>query len=67
MDIMKLTSDGPFTSIFPQESPSRAGVWIGWQIIRKYMVENPNMTIQDLMNEKDAQLILAKSKYKPRK
>jgi hypothetical protein len=36
-------------------------------IVRKYMTENPQLTIAQLMAEKDAQKILAASKYKPKK
>ena len=63
--ISKFTAEGPFTTGFVKESPGRTGVWIGWQIVRKYMDDNPNISLQQLMNEKDPQMILAKSKYKP--
>lgn len=66
-EIMKFTSDGPFTSALSKEAPPRIGHWIGWQLVRQYMKNNPEITLQDLMNESDAQLILAKSKYKPEK
>jgi len=58
-------ADGPFTAEFSKESPSRLGVWLGWQIVRKYMVSQPNVSLQELMTEKDAQKILSLSGYKP--
>jgi hypothetical protein len=63
----KLMVDAPFTSGFVTESPGRLGEWIGWQIVRMYMKENPTVTLQDLMKDTDAQAILKGSKYKPQK
>jgi hypothetical protein len=64
-DISKYTGEGPFTTGFVKESPGRAGVWIGWRIVRSYMKANPKTTLADLMKENDAQIVLSKSKYKP--
>ena len=66
-EIIKYTSEGPFTSAFSKESPARIGYWIGWQIVRQYMKNNPNLSLEQLMNETDAQKILSKAKYKPGK
>jgi uncharacterized protein YjaZ len=66
-EITKYTSEGPFTSAISKEAPPRIGHWIGWQIVKHYMDNNPKITIEQLMNETDAQLILSKSKYKPSK
>ena len=64
---MKYTAEGPFTAAFSKESAPRIGYWIGWQIVRQYMKNNPEVTLQDLINETDSQLLLSKSKYKPKK
>jgi len=66
-EIMKYTSEGPFTSAFSKESPPRIGYWIGWQIVKQYMKNNPEVSIDQLMKEGDAQNILRYAKYKPRK
>ena len=66
-EIMKFTTDGPFTSAFSKEAPPRVGYWIGRQIIKQYMKANPNITMEQLMLEKDAQKKLTKAKYKPGK
>ncbi len=58
-------NDGPFTSEISQESPARLGTWIGWQICKSYMEKNPNVTLQELIAEGDAQKILELSYYKP--
>lgn len=64
-EIMKYTAEGPFTSAFSKESAPRIGYWIGWQIIRQYMKNNPNVTLEQLMKDTDSQKILTLSKYKP--
>jgi hypothetical protein len=63
--ITKYTGEGPFTTGFVKESPARTGIWLGWNIVRKYIEENPKTTLVQLMNESNSQLILSKSKYKP--
>jgi hypothetical protein len=63
----KLMTDGPFTSGFGQDSPGRIGAWVGWQIVKNYMQRYPEMQVADLMREKDSQIILEGSRYKPRK
>ncbi len=64
-DFKKLLSPGPFTAEFGKNSAPRTGRWVGWQIVRAYMEENPDQPLNDLMRMKDAQEILSKSKYKP--
>ncbi|MBL7884993.1 MAG: hypothetical protein JNL69_13050 [Bacteroidia bacterium] len=66
-DIMKYTADGPFTSALSKESAPRIGYWLGWQIVRQFMKNNPETTLEQLMAMEDAQLILTQSKYKPKK
>jgi hypothetical protein len=66
MDINKWINQAPFVSGIPKESPGRLGQWVGWQIVRNYMKNNPELTILELMENQDAQQILAQSKYKPR-
>jgi gliding motility-associated lipoprotein GldB len=61
-------SEGPFTPGLGEkmESAPKLGVWTGWQIVKKYMEENKEVTLQQLMAEKDAEKILKLSKYKPK-
>lgn len=61
----KLMVDGPFTAGFSKRSPARIGVWVGWQIIRDYMENNPQTDINDLLNIYDSQELLHDSGYKP--
>jgi hypothetical protein len=62
--IGKLINDGPFTSFLSRKSPGKLAVWLGWQIVRSYM-DNNNVTLNELMVNKDPQNILNKSGYKP--
>lgn len=58
-------NDGPFTSPLGPESAPRVGTFIGWQIVRSYLKNNPELTLKDLINETDHQKIFRKSKYRP--
>lgn len=65
LTINKFIGEGPYTKDFGRESPAKACIWIGWQIINAYMENRPNVSLQELMQEKDNQKILRLSKYKP--
>lgn len=65
--IQKYLGDAPFIAGFPEGSPGRVGQWIGFQIVDAYMDNNSDVSLQDLMNNKDANNILQQSKYKPRR
>lgn len=58
-------NDGPFTAEVSQDSPARLGTWIGWQITSSYMRHNPEVTLQQLLEDGDSQKILENSYYKP--
>lgn len=66
MDINKWINQAPFVAGIPKNSPGRLGQWVGWQIVRSYMKNNPQIPITELMTNQNAQEILAKSKYKPK-
>lgn len=61
----KYTDEAPYTVNLTADSAPRIAWFAGWKIIEKYMNENKNVSIDELMNEKDAQKILRLSKYKP--
>ena len=65
VDINKMINDAPFTSGFPQESPGRAAVWIGYRIVERFMERNKNIDLSELMLIKDYQEILTLARYKP--
>jgi gliding motility-associated lipoprotein GldB len=63
--IAKYINPAPFTSFFPQDSPGQAAIWVGWQIVKSYMNNNTDVTLDQLMKNTDAQQILEESDYKP--
>jgi hypothetical protein len=65
-EIAQFTNEGPFTTGFSKDSPARTGTWIGWQIVRSYMAKNKKVTLQQLMEDHDAQKLLAAAGYKPK-
>lgn len=65
LDINKMIHDAPFTSGFPRESPGRAAVWIGYRIVDRFMENNPELTLNQLMELPDYNEILKHSRYKP--
>lgn len=58
-------NDGPFTAEISQDAPSRLGTWVGWRIAESYINHNDTVTLQQLMNESDAEHILEYSFYRP--
>jgi hypothetical protein len=64
-DQVNYINDGPFTPGFPEESPARIGVWLGWQLVKSYMEKNDKTTIPQLFKLQDAHQIFNKSGYKP--
>ena len=65
--IKKYVGERPNVPEIGKECPGRIGAWVGWQIVRKYMEEHPDVTLAQLMAEPNAQKILTQSKYKPKK
>ncbi|PWS27157.1 gliding motility lipoprotein GldB [Pedobacter yonginense] len=61
-------AEGPFTPGLGEDrnSAPKLGVYMGWKIVKKYMESHPEVTLQQLMTENDAQKILNQSKYKPK-
>ncbi len=65
MELVRFINPAPFTTPFGQKSPGRTGVWLGWQIVKSYMKNNPKTSLQDLMKENDYHKILNESGYSP--
>jgi hypothetical protein len=62
--ITKLTGPAPFTALFTRESPGRAVVWLGYQIIRSYM-KHHKVSLEELMSDNDYQRIFSEARFKP--
>ncbi|NJO90350.1 MAG: hypothetical protein HC831_16445 [Chloroflexia bacterium] len=65
LTIRKMVGEGPFTTLFANNSAPRAGAFLGWKIVQNYMENNPDITLPELMGNTDYQGILNKAKYKP--
>ena len=65
LQIKKFIDEAPFTTPFGQQSPARTGVWIGTRIVEAYMKNNPSVSLEQLMAEKNFQKILTLSQYNP--
>lgn len=63
--IRKLIEDAPNTSYYTPESPGRAAVWQGLQIVRAFAARNPRLSFPELMALRDYQEILSLSRYQP--
>lgn len=57
-------NDGPKTEVLGESSPGFIGQFIGWQIVKKWMKENTDKTLQQLIDIPPAQ-IYEQAKYKP--
>ncbi len=66
--IQTYLNEAPFTPGLGEHNDSapKLGIWTGWQIVRKYMAEHQDVTLQQLMTERDAQKILNQAKYRPK-
>jgi hypothetical protein len=53
------------TTVGLDGSPSRIGQFLGWRIIKSYMEKNPEVTVRELIAEKNETKIL--KSYKPKK
>jgi len=63
-EIRKYTGEAPFTDVISPDAPGRVGRWVGWNIVDAYS-ENNNISLTELMAEKDAKKIFMQSAYKP--
>jgi gliding motility-associated lipoprotein GldB len=66
--IQKYLGEAPFTPGLGEKNDAapKLAIWTGWQIVRQYMDKNPNVTLPQLMADRDAQKILNGSKYRPK-
>ena len=60
----KFIGERPNVPEIGSRCPGRIGAWLGWQIVRSYMRENP-ASLPELMGNSDASEIFRLSGYKP--
>jgi hypothetical protein len=61
----KYLGERPFVAEIGRRCPGRIGAWLGWNIVEHYAEENPAISLPELMNQSDAQVIFQGSGYKP--
>jgi hypothetical protein len=49
----------------PPESPGKTANWLGWQIVKAFMKQHPEMSVQQLIAIDDPQIILDEANYRP--
>jgi hypothetical protein len=64
--IRKFVEYSPNSPGMPTEAPGRTGDWLGWQIIKAYVAQNPNTSMQDVLRLNNSQDILKRARYKPK-
>ena len=57
----------PKTAQVGPDCPGRIAQWVGWQIVKSYMKQHPDLTLPDLMNSGNADKLFEESKYKPKR
>jgi hypothetical protein len=65
--IGKHVGPSPNAPGMPPEAPGGNANWVGMNIVEQYMERRPDLSLQDLIDEKDSQRILTESKYKPKR
>ncbi|GAC1417364.1 MAG: gliding motility lipoprotein GldB [Flavisolibacter sp.] len=64
--IQNYIGEAPFTQGMPeQQSPGNIGQWVGWQIVKKYALKNPSVSLQKVL-ETPATKLFQTSQYKPK-
>ncbi|MEL6675399.1 MAG: hypothetical protein AAFR61_24530 [Bacteroidota bacterium] len=57
--------DKGFTSSLSRESAPRIGEYLGWKIVQSYMREHPAVSLAELCQRTDYEVIFRESRYKP--
>lgn len=67
MKINKYVNPSPDSPGMPRSAPGETGNYMGLQIIKQYMDRYPETTIKELFDMTDAQELMTKSRYKPKR
>jgi len=65
-EAMHFMGDGPATQGMPAGAPGRIGYFVGLQIIKHYMEKHPEVSLQQLMENKNLTEIFSEAKYRPK-
>lgn len=67
MDKKRYLDEGPATPGMPAEAPGNIGSWVGLQIVRSYVNNQPETTLQQLTGFSDMRAFFNASRYRPKK
>ena len=62
----KFMGERPNTYEISAVCPGRIGAWVGWEILKKYASDHPEVSLQQLLNQSDALQLFNDSNYKGR-
>jgi gliding motility-associated lipoprotein GldB len=65
-EVQKYIGEAPFTDAISTKAPGRLGRWLGWNIVDDYQFSQ-NVSLPELMNTSDSELIFRQSGYRPRR
>ncbi|MEZ4904158.1 MAG: gliding motility protein [Spirosomataceae bacterium] len=63
----RFIGERPATVEISQYCPGAIGRWVGWRMVSRYLQENPNTNLPELMAMTNVQQLMAESKYKGQK
>jgi len=66
MKINKYINPSPSSPGMPPAAPGRTANYMGLQIVKAYMKKFPEITLQQLIDLNDSQMVMDKSRYKPK-
>jgi hypothetical protein len=58
--------DGPKTAVLSDDSPGNIGLFVGWQIVKKFIDKKGKDFSPEALMKTDPQIILSEAKYKPK-
>lgn len=61
----KFLEERPNVPEIGKNCPGRIAAWVGWEIMKSWLEENPEKNLNDLMNRTDVDQLFRESKYKP--
>jgi len=61
----KYVAERPKTLEVGEKCPGRIATWVGWEIVKKYMKEQEEVSLPQLMANPNANEIFQQSRYKP--
>lgn len=65
MIVRYYTKPSPFIDLFDQNAPARVGTWLGTQIVSSYMKHHKDVSLRELMELNDLDVMFEESRFNP--